>query len=40
MRWFNRMFSLKFPNLNKKDVGDTSVDYIKDNILKDLKGTY
>jgi DNA primase len=40
MRWFNRMFTLRFPNLHKKDVGDTSVEYIQKNILKDLKGMY
>lgn len=40
MRFFNRMFTLKFPYFAKKDIGDTSVEYIQNTILQDLKGLY
>lgn len=39
-RMFNRLFTLKFPALSRKDVGDMSVLEIQNNILNDLKGLY
>lgn len=39
-RSLSRMYSVTFPKLSNKDVGDMSVEDIKNNILIDLKGTY
>lgn len=39
-RQLSRFFTLKFPDLNKKDIGDSSISYIKDNILINLKGLF
>ncbi len=39
-RQFSRMFSLKFPILTKKDIGDMSVEKVKKEILPYVKGLY
>lgn len=39
-RMFNRMFTLKFPRLFRKDVGDMTKKQIHETILKDLEGLY
>lgn len=40
MRECNRMFTLKFPNITKKDIGDTSIESIQNDILSNLKGLF
>ena len=39
-RDFGRLFNLIFPKMHTKDIGDMSVEKIKENILKDLRGYY
>lgn len=39
-REFSRMLSLKFPILNKKDIGEMTVDQVKELILPQVKGCY
>lgn len=39
-RQFSRMFSLKFPILSKKDIGDMSILQIQNEILPQVKGLY
>ena len=39
-RQFSRMLSLSFPTLSKKDIGDMSVDQVKETILPQIKGYY
>jgi DNA primase len=39
-RMFNRLFTLKFPTLSRKDIGDMTVDQIQKTILCNLKGDY
>ena len=39
-RELGRMFSLKFPSLRRKDVGDMRVDSIKEEILTQVEGTF
>lgn len=37
-RQFSRFYRLSFPKLNKKDIGDMTVDQIKTSILPQIKG--
>jgi len=39
-RQFSRMLNLKFPILNKKDVGDMTVEQVTNTILSQVKGLY
>ena len=39
-RKFTRMFTVKFIDLHKKDVGDTTIDMVKTDILSQTKGLY
>lgn len=39
-RQLSRLFTLKFPDIDKKDIGDMSVENIEKNILSNLKGLY
>ena len=39
-RNLNRIFSLKFPRMSKKDIGAMSVQKIKEEILPQTKGLY
>ena len=39
-RELSRMFKLRFPRLSKKDIGDLSVDKIKEEILPQVKGLF
>lgn len=39
-REFSRLFSLKFPILNKKDIGEMTIDQVKELILPQVKGCY
>lgn len=39
-RQFSRIFSLKFPILSKKDIGDMKVDQVQSQILTQVKGLY
>lgn len=39
-RQFSRMLSLSFPILTKKDIGDMSVEQVKETILPQIKGYY
>tara|TARA_R100000808_G_C2153713_1_gene164221 strand:- start:4692 stop:5723 length:1032 start_codon:yes stop_codon:yes gene_type:complete len=39
-RMFNRLFTLKFPRLVRKDIGDMTKQKIQETILKDLRGMY
>lgn len=39
-RSLNRIFSLKFPRMSRKDIGDMSVQKIKEEILPQTKGLY
>jgi hypothetical protein len=37
-RQFSRFYKLSFPKLNKKDIGDMTVEQIKTLILPQIKG--
>jgi len=39
-RQFSRMFSLKFPRLPKKDIGDMKIEQVQKEILTQVKGLY
>ena len=39
-RQLGRMYKLTFPRLSRKDIGDMSVDKIKEDILSEIEGTY
>lgn len=39
-RQLNRMYKLTFPKISTKDVGEMSVEQIKDKVLSNLKGAY
>ena len=39
-RNLNRIFNLRFPKMSNKDIGDMSVNKIKDEILPQVKGLY
>ena len=39
-RQYNRLFTLKFPKMSRKDIGDMSIDMIQNDILNELKGLY
>lgn len=39
-RQLNRLFTLKFPAIQKKDIGDMDVKSVQENILSNLKGLY
>jgi 5S rRNA maturation endonuclease (ribonuclease M5) len=39
-RMFNRMFTLRFPAISKKDVGDMTIEHIQKTILTNLRGLY
>jgi len=39
-REYNRLFTLKFPKMSRKDIGDMPIEVIQNDILSDLKGLY
>ena len=39
-RDLSRLFTLKFPKMSKKDIGDMSIKLIREDITSKLKGLY